>query len=291
MRYTQIRAFHQVATHGGFSRAADKTGQSQPTLSDQVRRLEQAYDVLLFQRDSRRVRLTQAGESLFQLTRRFFDIEEEIDQQLSRSRAVLSGHLRIMADSATHVVPILTSFRHRHPKVLVEVQAGNSAEVLAALRNYDVEFGVLGSFEPTLDIDIHPLGAAPIMAISGVGLGLDMPPTIGFAELTRLPLVFRERGSQTRQRVETEARRQGVSLHPVLEIAGREALREVVASGLGVGFISEAEIGRDSRIRRHRLDAPRLEMTESLVNLKARRDLLLIRAFLNEAERQPERSG
>ncbi|MDE3027992.1 MAG: LysR family transcriptional regulator [Paracoccaceae bacterium] len=285
MRYTQIRAFHQVAVHGGFSRAARQTGQSQPTLSDQVRRLEQDYDVLLFRRDGRRVQLTEAGEALHQMTKRFFDVEDQIAQQLSQSRAVLSGNLRIMADSAIHVVPTLAAFRRRYPQVLVQVRAGNSAQVLESLRNYDVEFGVLGSLEPTPDLDIHGLGATPIVAISSAGLGLAIPEVVTFEELAHVPLVFRERGSQTRLRVETEARRQGVTLRPALEVTGREAMREVVGTGLGVGFISDAEIGHDPRIRRHRLDVPALVMTESLINLTARCDLPLIRAFLREAKR------
>lgn len=291
MRYTQIRAFHQVATHSGFSGAAAQTGQSQPALSDQVRRLEQDYDVSPFRRDGRQVRLTEAGEALFRLTKRFLDVEDEIAQHLGRSRAVLAGRLRIMADAAAHVVQILSAFRRRHPQVLVEVQAGNSAQVLRALRNYDVELGVVGSLDPMPDLDIHSLGAAPIVAITGAGLGFSVPATVGFEEVAGSPLVFRERGSQTRQRVETAARQEGVVLRPALEVAGREAMKEVVASGLGVGFISAAEIGQDPRLRRHRLAAPALEMAESLIALKARRDLPLIRAFLREAKAGPNLSG
>ena len=286
MRYTQIRAFHQVATHGGFSEAARQTDQSQPALSDQVRRLEQDYDVLLFRRDGRRLRMTAAGEALFHRTKRFFDVENEIAQHLSQSRTVLAGHLRIMADSTVHVLPALRVFHARHPKVRVEIRNGNSAQVLEALRNYDVEFGVLGDLDPAPDLDICPLGTAPIMAISGTGMGPDVPAALGLDALVHYPLVFRERGSQTRQRIEAAARNQGITLRPVLEVAGREAMREVVAFGLGIGFISAAEIGHDPRIRSHRLDMPTLEMAESLIALKARRDLPLIRAFLHDAGHQ-----
>ena len=73
MRYSQLRAFHHVARCGGFSAAADALNQTQPSLSDQVRKLETAHDVLLFHRDGRRIRLTEAGEGLFRLTRQFFD--------------------------------------------------------------------------------------------------------------------------------------------------------------------------------------------------------------------------
>lgn len=283
MRYNQIRAFHQVASHGGFSRAAEHTGQSQPALSDQVRRLEQDYDVLLFHRDGRRIRITEAGEALFRITKRYFGIEQEIEEHLNHSRGAIQGHLRIMADSAIHVLPILGAFRRRHPKVIVQIQAGNSAQVLEALRTYDVEIGVLGSFDPVPDMDIINLGAAPVVAISGEGPWREVPDRLDFKTLARYPLVFREKGSKTRQCIEAEAYRQRVVLAPVLEVAGREAMREVVASGLGIGFISEAEIGHDPRIRVHRLEGPGLEMTESLINLSARRDLPLIRAFVLEA--------
>ena len=80
MRYAQIRAFHHVALHGGFSRAAAALHVSQPSISEQVRQLEQAHDVLLFQRAGRQVRLTPAGEDLFLLTKRFFEAEEQIER-------------------------------------------------------------------------------------------------------------------------------------------------------------------------------------------------------------------
>ena len=69
MRYAQIKAFHHVALLGGFSRAAEALSLTQPAISEQVRKLEQAHDTLLFHRDRRQGRLTEAGEALLRLTR------------------------------------------------------------------------------------------------------------------------------------------------------------------------------------------------------------------------------
>ena len=71
MRYTQLRAFHFVAMHGGFSSAARALNQSQPSLPDLVQQLEQLHDTLLFHREKKHVRLTEAGDELFLLTRQF----------------------------------------------------------------------------------------------------------------------------------------------------------------------------------------------------------------------------
>ena len=97
MRHSQLRAFHQVALAGGFSRAAAAMGQTQPSVSDQVRKLEEAHDVLLFHRESRQVRLTEAGHGLFLLTKRYFEGEDEIAAYLDQNRAAVAGRLRIVA--------------------------------------------------------------------------------------------------------------------------------------------------------------------------------------------------
>lgn len=282
MRYSQIRAFHQVALHGGFSRAAEMLNQTQPALSDQVRRLEEEHDVLLFHREGRRIRLTEAGEALLILSRRFFEAEDAIAQHLEHSRSALAGRLRIMADSALHITGALGRFRARHPEVFVEITTGNSEQVLAALRAYEVEIGIVGSVDPAPDLEMFDLGETPIVAIAARGLLPAGTVSLSFADLRRHPLVFREKGSRTRQGLEQEARGQGVRLTPAIEVEGREAMREVVASGAGIGFVSEAEQGYDPRIERVLLSGVSLSMTETVVHLSMRRELPVIRAFMAE---------
>lgn len=282
MRYAQLRAFHHVALHGGFSRAAEALNQTQPSLSDQVRRLEQDHDTLLFHREGRRVRLTAAGEDLFLLTRRFFEVEDQIGRHLERARAAVSGTLRIMADSALHISDALVRFRRRHPGVLVQIASGNSEQVLSALRSYDAEIGILGSLDPAPDLTCVDLGESPIVAIAARGLLPAGTVSLSLEDLRRVPLVFRERGSRTRSGLEDAARRDGIRLSPVIEVEGREAMREVVATGAGVGFISDAELGHDPRIERVPLSGLTLMMTETLVYLTQRRDVPAIRAFMRE---------
>src|SRR5690606_35381641 len=77
MRYVQLRAFHYVAVCGGFSRAAEELYLTQPAISDQVRKLEEEYDILLFNRHKKQVSLTPQGERLLEITRRLFDNENQ----------------------------------------------------------------------------------------------------------------------------------------------------------------------------------------------------------------------
>ena len=278
MNHTQLRAFHAVAQHGGFSAAAEALGLSQPALSDQVKKLEQAHDVLLFHRGGRQVRLTEAGAALHRLTTPYFETEAQIAGALSASRAALTGTLRIVADSAHHILPALRRFRAAQPGVRIDLRTGNSEQVLAALRSYEAEIGVLGSHSPAPDLDETDLGAAPIRVLAPRGL-LGTTEAIRFERLAHLPLIFRERGSRTRAAIEAEAARRGTALAPVMEVEGREALREVVAAGMGVGFVSQAELGRDPRVVALALSDVTLTMTETALHLSQRRDVPVIRAF------------
>ena len=287
MRYTQLRAFHHVALHAGFSRAAEALNQTQPSVSDQVRRLEQAHDTLLFHRERRQVRLTTAGEELFRLTREFFEVEERIGSFLDQSRGAITGKLRIVADSALHITSAMRLFRTQYPKVFVSIHTGNTAEVLALLRDYKAEIGVVGNIDPAPDLDLSELGRSPIVAIARQGYLPDGKETLEFGELPDHPLIMREHGSRTRANLEEEARRRKIRLSPVIEVEGREAMREVVASGAGIGFVSEAEFGHDSRLIAVPIKGMGLLMSEALVTLKARRDVPVIRAFQKSVAEGP----
>ncbi|WP_306116208.1 MULTISPECIES: LysR substrate-binding domain-containing protein [unclassified Roseovarius] len=283
MRHSQLKAFHFVALHGGFSRAAEALYLTQPAISEQVRKLEQDHDVLLFHRERKRVQLTDAGERLFRLTKHYFEIEQQIGEYMSETRAAVDGSLRIIADSAHHVTDILSAFRQRYPNVVVSLRTGNSDEVIEELRAFNAEVGVAGSLTPGRDMETLSLGNTPIVAFAAKGLLPEDKSSITMRELAKLPLIFRETGSKTRQKLEEEAVRRGLALLPAIEAEGRETVREVVASGAGVGFVSQAEFGHDERLVQIELKDMDLRMGESLVHLVQRREVKVIRAFMELA--------
>lgn len=284
MTYSQLRAFHCVATYGGFSKAAEKTQHSQPVLSGHVKQLEEFYDNLLFKREKKRISLTSAGKELFILTKQFFEVEEQINSHLSKSSASVSGKIRIVADSAIHIIKILKSFRKNYPDVIIDLTIGNSKEVTTSIRNYDAEIGVIGSPVEGPDLQTLTLETSKIKAIASKKFFNKIPKSLSFQDLEQLPLIFRENGSHTRETLIAEALKQKKQLVPVIEVTGREGLHELVANGLGIGFVSQAEIGQDPRLAHIDIDARHTEMTETLMYLTARKEVPVIRAFLKAAE-------
>lgn len=280
MRHVQLRAFHQVALVGSFSRAAGVLHVTQPAISDQIRKLEEEYDTLLFNRAKRQVTLTSAGAALFEVTRRLFDAEDQALQLLTENRTLQGGTLRIVADSAVHVLPVLAAFRQRYPGVKVTIRAGNSQQVMDSLHAYDADLGVIGEIPQGQTFDHLRLNATPITAFVAAGHPL-AGAQLGWADLADWPLVLRERGSKTRTKLEAAA---GMTLTPAIEAEGREAVREIVASGAGVGFVSGAEFVPDARLVAVPLPvSDLLMMEEALICLRERRGGKMVRAFLDMA--------
>jgi len=284
MRYVQLRAFHNVAVCGGFSRAAEELRLTQPAISDQVRKLEEEYDILLFNRHKKQVVLTPTGERLLEITRRLFDNEQQALDLLSETRALRSGTLRIVADAAHHLLNILGTFRAKFPGVRISVRSGNTEAIIESLYKYDADIGVIGEVPETRDFEHVKLSSAPIVAFVPVHHPLAKEKVVTFAQLERHPLIFRERGSRTRTMLEEAAKAAGVTLHPVIEAEGREAVREIVASGVGVGFVSAAEFGEDARLVAVPVaGAETFSMDEALICLRERRNGKLVQAFFEVA--------
>lgn len=280
MRYVQLRAFHFVACHGGFSRAAEALHLTQPAISDQVRKLETEYDVRLFNRHRKQVTVTPTGKALLELTRRMFDIETQAHELLSETRALKSGNLQIMADSAHHILHILGSFRVSYPDIYVSIQAGNSEAVVNALNTYEADIGVVGEVPESRDFEVVHLNSTPIIAFAPKDSVHAAKSSITFLELTRMPLVMREKGSKTRAKLEEFARKHNFDLPVRIEAEGREAVREIVAAGAGVGLVSEAEFGQDQRLCKIEISDANITMDEALICLRERLDSKLIRTFM-----------
>jgi aminoethylphosphonate catabolism LysR family transcriptional regulator len=281
MRHSQLKAFHHVALLGGFSRAAEALHLTQPAISEQVRKLEQEHDVLLFSRDRKRVQLTEAGEQLFLRTKQYFEIELQIHDYLTETSAAVHGTLRIVADSAHHVTDILRVYRQRYPNVTLSLRVGNTEEILEELRAYNAEIGVAGSPSPGKDMELLDLGATEIIGFASKGLLPAGKTSVSVKELSKLPLIFRELGSKTREKLVQEAAKQKIVLRPAIEAEGREAVREVVASGAGIGFVSKAEFVTDERLVTLKIKGLDISMSESLVHLSQRRDVKVIRSFMD----------
>lgn len=279
MHYSKLRAFHAVATQGGFSKAAEHLHLTQPTLSDQVRKLEIDFDILLFNRNSRSVTLTEAGKHLLLITTRMFECEAEAMEFLQETQDLLTGNLTLSADAPFHILKIVRKFRDRYPGVNVNIKIGNSEEILRHLFDFKSDIGVFSRVPDDERLNIVSLRDDPLVAVISKDHAWASRKSIRFSELEGQPLVLRERGSTTRQLIEDEFARLKLKQGTLMEVEGRESIREAVATGNGIGFVSKPEFGFDSRLQMLELKNCELPMHEYMVCLENRSNMRVVAAF------------
>ena len=281
MNFLHLRAFHAVATHGSFTRAAAALNVTQPTVSDQIKALENRYQVKLFERHSRRVEITEVGRALFAITRRQFKLEADAEQLLITARGLAHGRLRVSAGAPHLVIPMLGTFKRRHPGIQITVQFGNSEVVLASLFDRRCDVVVLPDIGADERLHSLPFRRDRLIAFVDGGHLWSTRRSIRLSDLEGEPLVLREVGSRTRAVFESAMERAGVVMGEKLEIGSREGVREAVAAGLGIGIVSEGELGVDPRLHALAIRESGLEVTEYAACLVERRSVRAVAAFFN----------
>ena len=279
INHAHLRAFHYVAAEGGFSRAAQAQHVSQPTLSGQVRALEERYGVKLFERRGRGVELTGMGRALHDVTRRLFAQEQEAEQLLIAARGLTSGQLRVDADAPYHVIPMLAAFSRRYPGIQLSLTFGNTERVLEDLLRRRCDVAVIQDLAPDERLHAVPFRRDRLIAFVERGHPWTTRRSVKLAELAGQRMILREEGSNTRAVFERALKQAGVAFTETMEIGSREAVREAVAAGLGAGVVFESEFGRDDRLHPLTLRDVSLEAVEYAACLTDRRAVRTVRAF------------
>jgi LysR family transcriptional regulator, low CO2-responsive transcriptional regulator len=278
---TGLKAFHAVAVAGSFTRAATAIGLSQPTLSSQVALLEAKNAVSLFDRKRRGVTLTPTGKRLLDVTTRIFSAEEEALDLLRGARSIQTGHLRIAADNASHVMPVLARLRAANPGLTFSMTIDNSTNILQRLLDYEADLGVMARLTSDPRIFSLRLKRDRLVLFVPASHLLAAQGSIAIAELQGVDVVIREPGSVTREVFEASLTQAGVRPGRLVEVQSREAVRETVAAGFGIGVIFESELGRDPAFSPVVVRDVDLGVAEYVACLENRRRLANIKGFLD----------
>jgi aminoethylphosphonate catabolism LysR family transcriptional regulator len=280
MRLTQLRSFHAVARAGGFTGGARLLHISQPTVTTQVRFLEEAYGAELFYRRGHKVSLTPLGEKLYVIAQKIFALESEAVHLLEDSGELKSGHLRVGAVGPFHVTEMLARFNERYPGLQVSVRVGNSAEVMGGLLEYHTDVAVLAQVADDPRFHSVPYSRHPVVLFVRRDHRFAEREHVSIHELQGERMVLREAGSTTRRAFDEEIARQGVVPRVAMEIGSREAVREAVIKGVGIGVVSEIEFVPDHQLRVVRVSDAQMFTHAHVVCLRERRGARVVEAFL-----------
>jgi DNA-binding transcriptional LysR family regulator len=239
----QLRLLTAVVERGGFSRAAEALGLSQPAISHQLKALSMSVGIPLIEVIGRRVQLTQAGELLYGHAKRILAEFAAAGDTLDDLRGLKRGVLRLAGDTTVgiYVLPdLLGAFRKANPSIEVRLGVDNRQGLYGRLTANEADFVVSGRRweNPSVPLVVEPFLANELIAIASPRHHLASRDRIALAELAAEPFIIREPGSGTRESAEEALQEAGLSVRSVMELASNGAIKRAVAQDLGVAILS-----------------------------------------------------
>ena len=277
MNFNHLLIFHKVAEKEHFTHAAEALYISQPAVSKQVHELERSLGLALFVQVGRNVHLTEAGRTLFEYTRRIFALSEEAEMVLGEIHDLKRGHLVVGASTTigTYLLPeLLGVYRKRYPHIKLALDIANATEIQKRLLQNRVEVGFIEGAVTHDEICERFWRQDQLALIAPADTPLLARQDLTIEALLQEPFILREAGSGTRTVLEEALSRRGLPpLPPYMELGSTEAIKNAVAAGLGLSFVSEHTIQLE-RAARLLVSIP-LDFTVtrslSLIYLKQRR--------------------
>lgn len=247
----RLQVFHAVAKHLSFTKAAEALFMTQPAVTFQIRQLEEHFNARLFDRAHGKISLTPAGVTALEYAERILALSAELDSRLKDMSGLISGPLLIGASTtiADFLLPqVIGRFKANHPGVVPRLFVGNSEAVQDKVGERALDIGFIEG-----DSHLPTLGSE---SICDDELQVVCAPTHALAQVKAVPAptlaehayLSREQGSGTREVIDHYLEKAGlapVTLNVVMEATSPEALKGLVAAGMGFAIMSRVSITKE----------------------------------------------
>ena len=249
MTLKQLEVFIAVADTQSFSKGGESVSLTQSTVSQHIRALEEELGVRLFDRSSSQVSLTEAGKIFYSHAVRIRNQCTEAREEVRRFQGLEQATLRLGASTipAACLIPdLLGRFTTTWPGVRLELQQGDSREVIGLLLENLVELALVGGQYDEDAVSFKELLTDRIVLVGRPGDQKD--GVLSIQQLQDLPLIVREQGSGTRQATDSALKKAGLdprNLRVVAQLGSSEAVRRAVIGGAGYAFLSKIAVARE----------------------------------------------
>jgi DNA-binding transcriptional LysR family regulator len=250
----KLQVFRVVADTLNFSKAAEELHLSQPAVTSQVRSLEEALGIALFDRIGRNATLTPAGTTLLPYVRQIEALTSDAVAALAPFGVQEGFELNIGASHTigVYLLPkLLPALMREWPKLRIHVVIGSTSEVLNALAAHQISIGLIEAPAHRPDLKIEHFLDDELCLVLPLGHRWAKKTSLRAAEIVQEPILLRESGSGMRRYVEEYLERNGVlsqQLHTNVDLNSTEAIISAVESGLGIGFVPLAAIEKSKLV-------------------------------------------
>lgn len=290
----QLEVFVEAARQLNFARVGETLHLTQPAVSMQIRQLEQAVAMSLFEKIGRRKVLTEAGSILLDHASRMLAELQDAQQSLQALQGLAGGSITVgLVSSAEYFAPkLLAKFRRRHPAVDVRFVVGNRETLVQLLRENQTDLAVMGRPPGEVETIWEPLAENPNVLVGPVTHRLAGKRAFDIPELREEVFLQREEGSGTRIMMEEFFRSHRFKPGIVTTMGSNETIKQAVMAGLGISLMSLHTIQlelRSKEIAVLRAKGTPVQRTWNVIHVRRRHlspAALAFRRFLME-ETQP----
>jgi len=236
-----------------FTRAAEKLGISQPTLSQQIRVLEQSIDTLLFDRVGKKVIVTEAGKILYKHCLLVFNELGQAQVAIKELEGLNKGEITIGCSGNHLLIPSIAAFHHQYPGIRLQVSELSTEETTRGLLNNELDIGVV--FLPVEDEQINsiPLYTENLALLVPSSHPLANESEIELNKLNTLPMALLPQKFLVRQLIDRATKKHSFAIEPIIEMSTLNSLVKFVEHGIASTILPETYISSIDKRHIHKL--------------------------------------
>ncbi|KDP84091.1 MULTISPECIES: LysR family transcriptional regulator [Cupriavidus] len=236
----QLQIFVTVARHASFVRAAEELHLTQPAVSMQVKQLESVVGLPLFERVSRQLTLTEAGDRFLHHASRILGEVKDAEDGLQAVKGIDQGSISIgLISTAKYFAPkLLAGYSARYPHVDVRFAEGNRETLLRLLQDNEIDLALMGRPPRELDAVSEPIATHPHVIVASPRHPLRDAGGFDLQELRHETFLLREPGSGTRTVAEQMFKHHLFAPAKVVTLGSNETIKQAVMAGMGISLLS-----------------------------------------------------
>lgn len=245
--FRQLRVFTEVARHLSFARAAENLHLTPPAVTMQIKELESQVGLPLFERAGKKVSLSTAGEYMLVYARKILATVKDAEDAAARLQRAETGRLTIgfVSTAKYFMMKLIADFRRLHEGVDVQLALGNREQLVAMLRNNEVDIAVMGRPPKEMQTRPEPFAAHPHVFVASPDHPLTQRGQLSVEDLRPYDFIVREPGSGTRAAMQKFFDETYVEPRMKIQLGSNETIKQAVMAGLGLGFLSLHTIGTE----------------------------------------------
>jgi len=248
MNLNQLKIFYMAAKCGSLSAAAAALYITQPAVTKGIQRLQEYYEIKLFNRFGKRMALTDAGDALYSIAESLFEMENQAEESLRDFQQRKRGFLRILASESfgSYYLPfIITRFIHANPKIRVSVELLPTDLIVEKTATLANDLGFISYPVPHKKLAMREVLEDSYQIIVPSGHPLASKSVIEPGDLEGQALIVHEKGSAPRRSTEEFVRRHNINVSLPLELSDNEAMKTAVEEGIGIAVITRRVVSKE----------------------------------------------